>query len=195
LSKLGACKAKAGVADHVWSLEEVVALLNYGVSKIAMLLSLLAFLLVASNADAHPQPPITAYVQRSETVCIVKATSLDKNVVTFLVEEVVKGKPPTVLKLGIAGEPVAITLGSEWLLASTGASEESVGWADEGDYGWVNAPIVRVDGKPFLVGNYGYLEPKVGQDESKGMSLDQLKKLAKEPPTNDLRSISLPVPH
>jgi len=156
--------------------------------------SICIVLTLVANAEAHDQPPITAYVQSSEMVCVAKAISLDKNVVTFSVEDVVKGKPPTVLKLVIAEVPVAITLGSEWLLASV-TKENTVGWAIGGDYGWVNAPILRVDGKPFLVGNYGYVEPKVGTDVSKGMSLDQLKKLAKGPPTNDLRSIALPVPH
>jgi hypothetical protein len=149
---------------------------------------------LASQASAHPQPPITFYVQRSGTVCIVKAASIDKNVGTFSVEEIVKGQPPTELRLVIAEVPVAITLNSEWLLAATKRKEDTVGWAIEGDYGWVNAPILRINGKAYLVGNYGYVEPSVGRDVSKGMTVEQLKELAKGPPTNDLRSISLPVP-
>jgi hypothetical protein len=159
-----------------------------------VLLSICLLLSLASSVQAHLQPPITEYVQFSETLCIVKVVSIDKNVVTFSVEEIVKGKPPTVLKLVLGDGSGGIALNSEWLLASTAAKEDTVGWALDGDEGWVNAPIRRVDGTAYLVGNYSFVEPKIGTDISKGMSLEELKELAKKP-TDHPRLIILPVAH
>jgi len=135
-------------------------------------------------AYAHTQPRITQYVQFSENVCIAQVTAINDGVATFSVREIIKGKPPEILMLRFAPPdkvPWKIVLNSEWLLASTQAKVDSVGWAIKGDCGWVNAPIQRVDGKIHLVGNYGYVDPKLATDPSKGLTLEQLEKLAKTP--------------
>ena len=148
---------------------------------IRALFSICLLLSVVSIAQAHYQPPITWYVQFSETVCIAKATVVKTGVVTFTVEEIVKGKPPAVLTLGETKRPAKIIQNSEWLLASTRAKLSSVGWAIKGDEGWVNAPVQRVDGKIHLVGKYGYVDSFLAADASKGLTLEQLKDLAQKP--------------
>ena len=147
--------------------------------RIFLLLCLLS--VAATSAWAHTQPPITRYVQTSKTVCVVKVTAIEDGVITFTVEEIVKGAPPNVLKLRVVYVPTKITQDSEWLLASTPANENTIGWANKGDYGWVNAPIQRVDGKIHLMGNYGYVDPSLAKDASKGFTLEQMKDLAQKP--------------
>ena len=149
-----------------------------------VLFSAILVLGVVSNIWAHDQPPISLYVQFSKNVCIVKATTINNGVVTFTVENVIKGEAPSILTLKVIEVPVEITVNSEWLLASTGKEDNSVGWAMKGDYGWVNAPIQRVDGKIHLVGKYGYVDPTMAADASKGLNLEQLEDLAKTPLPN-----------
>jgi hypothetical protein len=147
--------------------------------------ALLLLLLVSSSCQAHTQPPITAYVQSSETVCIAKATAIDHDEITFTVEEIIKGEPPTFLTLHVVSFASAeITLNSEWLLASTrgkGSSNSTLGWATEGDYGWVNARTERIAGKIFLAGNFGSFLPKLSGDTSKGLTMEQLRELSQIP--------------
>jgi hypothetical protein len=135
-----------------------------------------------SAAQAHDQPPIEVYVQGSQTVCIAKATSIDKGVVTFSVEEIVKGKPPASLQLKTVGQ--AFPVGSEWLLAEGvdhGYGPNSVGWVLKGDCAWVDAPVQRISGKIHLVGDYGFVSQQLAADPTKGLDLDQLRALAQKP--------------
>jgi hypothetical protein len=145
------------------------------------LFSVCLLLGIVSVAQAHLQPPITWYVQSSNTVCIAKVTSVNDSEITFTVEEIVKGRPPTFLILRMAEGHREITQNSEWLLASTNSIGRTVGWAMAGDYGWVNAPVQRVDGQIHLVGNYGRVDPSLAVHVSKGLTLEQLKALAKTP--------------
>ena len=145
------------------------------------LFSLCLLLALATKAEAHIQPPITGYVQFSDTVCIAQATAISNGVITFTVKEIIKGQPPAILTLHVAFVPEPITLNSEWLLASTGRKQDTVGWANKGDFGWVNAPVKRVDGQIRLVGNYGRIDPTLAADPSKGLTLEQLQILAKTP--------------
>ena len=149
--------------------------MNRALFSISLLLGLLP------TAQAHLQPSITEYVQFSTTVCVAKASAVKDGVITFTVEEIVKGPPPATLTLRVIDVPVAIDLNSEWLLVSTIKNENTLGWANKGDRGWVNAPIQRVDGKIHLVGKYGYIDPDLAANPSKGMTLEQLKDLAKQP--------------
>ncbi|MCE0498920.1 MAG: hypothetical protein LV481_13350 [Methylacidiphilales bacterium] len=143
--------------------------------------SVCLLLSVVSIAQAHTQFSITLYVQFSKTVCVAKATEVKNSVITFTVEEIVKGQPPAVLTLHAGEGSGKIVQNTEWLLASRGTSENTVGWPMEGDYGWVNAPIQRIDGKIHLVGYHGYIDPTLAADPSKGLTLEQLKDLAKKP--------------
>jgi hypothetical protein len=145
-------------------------------------LFILLVVLLASlgQAEAHPQPAITVYLQFCKTACIAKVTSITNGIATFEVEETIKGSPPHVLKLRIAEVPIAITPDSEWLLA-VASGEDSVGWAMGGDYGWVNAPVRRFDGKIHLVGNFGYPIPELSADPTKGLTVEQMKELAQKP--------------
>ncbi len=139
-----------------------------------------SLLLSASSiARAHLQPSIEEYVQFSRTVCIVKVTAISGDEISFSVEEVIKGGPPAILML----KPVFgdFPLNSEWLLAATGTNQNTVGWAIKGDYGWVNAPIQRVDGKIHLVAYHGLADPTLAADPAKGLTLEQLKELARKP--------------
>jgi len=147
----------------------------------SFLLSVVFFSAVISSVSAHPQSPITRYIQSSDTVCVAQVTSISNGVATFSVKEIIKGVPSPTLILRVAWERTPMTQNSEWLLASTRAKEDTVGWAIKGDYGWVNAPVERVEGKIHLVGYYSYEDKDLAANPSKGLTLEQLKELAKTP--------------
>jgi hypothetical protein len=112
------------------------------------------FLLLAASplAQAHPGSPIADYLPPAGNVYLAQVSSIDSGKITFAVTGVLRGKLVQSLVLSpYLGSREAYTLKSEWLLVSCVPGSNSVGWAMEGDCGWIPAKVVRQGGKVYIV--------------------------------------------
>jgi hypothetical protein len=108
-------------------------------------------LVISPILRAHTSTPLISYLGSAETVCLVQVISIDGNKITFVVTQILKGKPgASLILLPYPGQQKYVPK-SEWLLVSCSAGDKrTVGWALDGDCGWIPGTVVRKDNEIYI---------------------------------------------
>ena len=153
-------------------------------------LLLLAFCLMQMNSLATAysfQSPLT-FIPSSEDVYLVTVIRFSADKVTFAINEVLRGKRLTVLKLKPWKEN-QYRVGSYWLLVSDskGASPDCVGFDPKESCGWIPMSVNRKDGQSFIIAETDQVDGiqlDMASDGTKGLTIDHVRKLVKHGPSD-----------
>jgi len=95
------------------------------------------------------------YFPEADTIYDVRVASVEKDKVTFSMVEVLRGKQ--VATLVLRGMDYNFKKDDEWMLLSCdswrkGDSGDAIGSFNDGDIGWICAPVFHGDGKAYVYG-------------------------------------------
>jgi hypothetical protein len=137
----------------------------------------------SSTAQANWSPLEEVLSAKEVYVATVAWSPENNDNVTFRIDETLRGKPIPLIKLH-QYEGNKYTVGSYWLLISSGAGSKNLVWYySDKQCGWITISISREDGKSFVLALTDWINGinlDMASDGTKGLTLDHIRRLLKQ---------------